>query len=102
MLVVQVHIKIKEEYIRDFIKESIENASNSVNESGIARFDVIQQNEDPSRFILNEVYKSVEATVAHKETKHYKKWKTAVSAMMDEPRYSIKYSNLFPADTGNW
>ena len=102
VLVVQVHIKIKDRYIQNFIEESIENASNSIKEPGIARFDLIQQKDDPSQFILNEVYRSADATVAHKETAHYKKWKAAVSEMMAEPRNSIKYSNLFPADSGNW
>jgi quinol monooxygenase YgiN len=102
MLVVHVHVHVKGEYVEEFITVSIENAQNSVKEPGIARFDVIQNNEDPTRFVLNEVYKTAEATVAHKETDHYNKWRDAVEEMMVEPLYSIKYTSLFPADEGSW
>ena len=101
MLIVHVQIKVKDEYIQGFIRESLENASKSIKEPGIIRFDVIQNNEDPTRFVLVEIYRTIEATAAHKETAHYKKWKAAVSDMMAEPRYSNKYTNLFPTDSGN-
>ena len=102
MLVVHVHLHIKDEYIEQFKVVSIENAKHSIEESGIARFDVIQSNDDPARFVLNEVYESTEAAAAHKETDHYKKWRDAVEDMMVEPRYSIKYSNIFPKDEKAW
>ena len=102
MLIVHVHLHIKEEYIEQFKVASIENAKHSIEESGIARFDVVQSNDDPARFVLNEVYKSPEAAAAHKETAHYKKWRDAVEDMMVEPRYSIKYSNIYPKDERAW
>jgi quinol monooxygenase YgiN len=98
MFVVHVHVHVKEEFIEHFRAASIENANNSVKEPGIARFDVLQNNEDLTRFVLNEVYINAEATVAHKETGHYKKWRHLVEEMMAEPRYSVKYSNLYPME----
>lgn len=102
MLIVQVHICVVEKFIDQFTKACRENASSSLKEAGILRFDVIQNNEDPTRFVLNEVYKTVEATSAHKDTPHYKKWRDTVEEMMAEPRYSIKYSNIFPDKPEDW
>lgn len=101
MQIVLVHVHVKTEFVETFKQASIENASNSVKEPGIARFDVIQQSDDPTRFILVEVYKTTEAPAAHKETAHYAKWRDTVAGMMAEPRQGIKYSNVFPADE-NW
>jgi quinol monooxygenase YgiN len=100
MLVVHVHVKVKPEAIEAFKEASIENARNSVKELGIARFDVVQQNDDPTRFVLVEAYRSVEATVAHKATAHYAAWRDRVESMMAEPRSSVKYSNVFPGEEG--
>ena len=100
MLIVHVHAHVKPEMVEAFRQATAENARNSVREPGIARFDVIQQADDPTRFILVEVYRSQEATAAHKETAHYAKWRDAVAPMMAEPRSSVKFSNVFPADEG--
>jgi (4S)-4-hydroxy-5-phosphonooxypentane-2,3-dione isomerase len=100
MLVVHVHVHVKPEFIERFREASVENARNSVQEPGIARFDVIQQMDDPSRFVLVEVYRTPEAAAAHKETRHYQIWRDAVADMMDEPRSSSKYANIYPADEG--
>ncbi len=102
MLVVHVYVQVKEEFIELFKAASIENAKKSIKEPGIARFDILQNNEDPTQFVLNEVYKTTEATVAHKETGHYKKWRHLVEEMMAEPRYSVKYTNLYPANEDGW
>jgi quinol monooxygenase YgiN len=96
MYIVHVHVHVKPEFIEAFKQATIENASNSVKEKGVARFDVVQQADDPSRFILVEVYKTVEASAAHKETAHYAKWRDTVADMMAEPRQGIKYANIFP------
>ena len=101
MQIVMVHVHVKPESVEAFKQASIENASNSVREEGIARFDVIQQVDDPMRFILVEVYKTPEAPAAHKETAHYLRWRDTVADMMAEPRQGIKYTNLFPSDE-NW
>ena len=101
MQIVLVHVHVKPEFVEAFRQASIENASNSVQEAGIARFDVIQQADDPTRFILVEVYKTAEAPAAHKETAHYLRWRDTVTEMMAEPRQGIKYTNIFPTDE-NW
>ncbi len=98
MNIVLVHVHVKPEFIDAFKQATIENASNSVKEAGIARFDVIQQADDPTRFILVEVYKTAEAPAAHKETAHYAKWRDTVAEMMAEPRQGIKYGNVYPED----
>ena len=100
MLIVHVHILVKAEFIEAFKEASIENARHSVQEPGIARFDVIQQADDHTRFVLVEVYRANEATVHHKETAHYATWRDTVAPMMAEVRTSVKYSNIFPPDEG--
>ena len=100
MLIVHVHVHVKQEFVEAFRQATIENARNSVQEPGIARFDVIQQADDPTRFVLVEVYRSVETTVQHKETDPYAIWRDTVAEMMAEPRGSVKYGNVFPHDAG--
>ena len=98
MLIIHVHVHVKLEFVETFKQVSWENAFSSVKEPGIARFDVLQQADDPTRFILVEVYRDVEATASHKATAHYAKWRDAVADMMAEPRSSVKFSNVFPED----
>ena len=100
MLIVHVHVHVKEGTEDAFRAASLENASNSLKESGIARFDVCQQNDDPTRFLLVEFYRDETAPAAHKETDHYKQWRDAVTDMMAEPRQAVKYTNQFPDDDG--
>ncbi|MBV8550752.1 MAG: antibiotic biosynthesis monooxygenase [Acidobacteriaceae bacterium] len=101
MLIVHVHVHVKPEHIDAFRQATLENAEKSLREPGIARFDVIQQAEDPNRFVLVEVYRTVEAPAQHKDTAHYQIWRDRVAGMMAEPRTSVRYSNIFPADE-NW
>lgn len=98
MEIVLVHAHVKDEYLQVFIEATLENARHSVEEPGIARFDVLQQQDDPSRFVLVEVYRDADAPAKHKETAHYKKWRGVVESMMAEPRMGIKYRNLYPED----
>jgi (4S)-4-hydroxy-5-phosphonooxypentane-2,3-dione isomerase len=100
MLIVHVHVHVKAEAVEAFRLATIENARNSVQEPGIARFDVVQREDDPARFILVEVYRGPEAAAAHKETAHYQRWRDTVAGMMAEPRTSAKYANVFPEDQG--
>ena len=100
MLVVHVHIKVKPDLIDAFKEVTLANARESLKEPGIARFDVVQQSDDPTNFVLVEAYRSVEATTAHKATAHYAAWRDAMESLMAEPRYSVKYANVFPADAG--
>jgi autoinducer 2-degrading protein len=98
MLIVHVHVHVQAESEDAFIEATLENARNSIREPGIARFDVVQQMDDPSRFVLVEVYLDEAATKAHKETPHYAKWRDTVAPMMRVPRAGIRFSNLFPED----
>lgn len=100
MFIVHVHVNVKPEFIDAFKQATIENARASLREPGVARFDVVQQNDDPSRFILVEVYRTAEAPAQHKDTAHYFAWRDNVTPMMVEPRTGVKYSNIFPADEG--
>ena len=100
MLIVHVSVHVKPECVEAFRVASLENARNSVKEPGIACFDVLQQADDPTRFLLVEAYRTAEAPAKHKETAHYQVWRDAVAPMMAEPRSSVKYSNLFPDDAG--
>ena len=100
MLIVHVHVSVKPDDVEAFRAATVANASASVREPGIARFDVLQQADDPTRFTLIEVYRSADATVAHKETPHYQTWRDTVAGMMAVPRTSVKYANVFPDDSG--
>ena len=100
MLIVHVHVHVKPEFVDAFREASLENARNSIREAGIARFDVIQQADDPTRFVLVEIYRTPEAPASHKETEHYARWRDMVAHMMAEPRSSVKYTNVFPDDEG--
>lgn len=100
MQVVHVHVHVKPEFVEAFREATLENARHSVQEPGVARFDVLQQADDPTRFILVEVYRTPEAPAQHKETAHYQRWRDAVAEMMAEPRTSVKYHNVFPPDEG--
>jgi autoinducer 2-degrading protein len=100
MFIVHVCVHVRHDHIEAFKAATIENARMSVQEPGIARFDVIQQRDDPARFILVEVYRTPDDPARHKETAHYQKWRDTVADMMAEPRASITYANIFPDDQG--
>ncbi|MCP4544363.1 MAG: antibiotic biosynthesis monooxygenase [Chloroflexi bacterium] len=100
MFIVHVCVHVKPECVQAFKQATIENARNSVQEPGIARFDVIQQKDDPSRFVLVEVYRTLDDPAEHKKTAHYQTWRDTVADMMAEPRSSVKYDNIFPSDKG--
>ena len=98
MLVVHVHIRVKPEFIEEFKKVTLENGRQSLKEPGIARFDIVQQADDPGRFVLVEAYRTEEAPAHHKETAHYLAWRDAATGMMVEPRTSVKYFSLHPPE----
>jgi quinol monooxygenase YgiN len=100
MLIVHVHVHVKPDRVEAFKQATLANAASSVKEPGIARFDVCQRNDDPTRFVLVEVYRTPEDPARHKETEHYARWRDAVADMMAEPRSSTKFVNLFPAEAG--
>lgn len=100
MFIVHVFVHVKPDRIEDFKQATLENARNSILEPGIARFDVVQYLEDPTQFILVEVYRTPEDPARHKETAHYQKWRDRVEDMMAESRRSIKLTNLFPDEKG--
>lgn len=96
METVLVYVRVKPEYVDAFIEATLKNASSSVQEPGISRFDVIQQQDDPTRFVLVEVYKTNDAPGRHKETAHYQTWRATVTEMMADPRAGVKYNVIFP------
>ncbi|MCC6453828.1 MAG: antibiotic biosynthesis monooxygenase [Caldilineaceae bacterium] len=98
MLIVHVFVHVKEDQVDAFKSATLDNAANSIQEAGIARFDVVQQADDPTKFVLIEVYRNADAPDRHKETAHYQRWRESVAPMMASPRQSIKYANVFPAD----
>ena len=101
MLIVHVHVHVKPEFVPSFLQATIENARSSVLEPGIARFEVVAQQDDATRVVLIEVYRTPEAVAAHRATAHYAKWRDAVEPMMAEPRQRVLYNAVFP-DTGGW
>ena len=99
MLVVHVHVHVEPECVEAFKHLTTANARESIKEPGIAAFDCVQQQDDPTRFVLVEAYRTPQAPAAHKETKHYQVWRDAVAPMMAEPRTSVKFTNLYPEDS---
>ncbi len=100
MHIVHISIHVKDDKIVEFKDATIENARNSLKEQGIARFDLIQQKDDPTRFMLLEVYRTAEDVTRHKETAHYQRWQEAVEPLMQEARSRIIYQNIFPGEAG--
>ena len=96
MLIVHVYVHVKPEYVDAFRDASIENAKNSIREPGVFRFDLVQEDDDPTRFMLVEVYRDEEAPAKHKQTAHYLKWRDTVNEMMAERRRSVKLHDVFP------
>jgi quinol monooxygenase YgiN len=102
MLIVHVHVHVKPEALEAFKEATQVNGRASLKESGVIRFDVVQQQDDPTRFVLVEVYRDAAAAAAHKETPHYPVWRDVVASMMAEPRYGVKFNNVFPEDEKDW
>ena len=100
LIVVHVHVHVKPDAIDAFRAASIENSRESLREPGVARFDVVQSTEDPTRFVLVEAYRTPDAPAAHKATPHYARWRDAVADLMAEPRTSVRYVNVAPDDEG--
>jgi (4S)-4-hydroxy-5-phosphonooxypentane-2,3-dione isomerase len=98
MYIMLVNIHVKHIVVDDFIRATTENARNSIQEPGILRFDFIQQEDDPTRFMLVEVYRHPDDHAKHRETSHYKAWKVLADEMVAEPRVGTKYTNVFPPD----
>ena len=101
MFIVQVYIHVQPDKIEAFKAVTLENAQNSLKEPGVARFDILQQADDPTRFVLVEVYRTPEDAPKHKETAHYNRWREQAEPLMSEPRTRTIYSNVFP-DEGGW
>lgn len=100
MLITHVHVHVKAESVDAFRAATLDNARNSVQEPGVVRFDVIQQEDDPTRFVLLEIYRTPEDPAHHKETAHYARWRDTVEPMMAEPRRGVKYQAIFPEGEG--
>ena len=101
MIIVHVSVHVKPDAVDAFRAATLENARNSVREPGVVRFDVVQQDDDPNRFLLMEIYRTPEDPARHKETAHYAAWRDAVADMMQSPRTSVKYQSLCP-DEPRW
>ena len=100
MFIVHVFVHVEKDYIENFKQATIEKARQSLTEPGITRFDIVQQQDDPTKFVLIEVYRTYEDPARHKETEHYQRWRDEVAHMMAVPRTSIKFFNVFPIDEG--
>ena len=100
MFVVHVHVHVKPESVEAFRQATVANALASRREPGVARFECLQQQEDPTRFVLVEAYRHADAQAQHRQTRHYQVWREAVAPMMAEPRASVKFENVFPEDAG--
>ena len=96
MYVTVVYVQVKQQHIDDFIKATQKNHMASVQEPGNCRFDVLQDGEDPCKFVLYEAYATAGDAAAHKNTQHYLTWRETVADMMAQSRKGIRYDGLFP------
>lgn len=101
MLIVHVHVHVKPDAVDAFRAATLDNARHSIEEPGVVRFDVIQQDDDPARFVLVEIYRTAEDPARHKATAHYATWRDAVEPMMAAPRRSVKFHAVFP-EAAQW
>jgi autoinducer 2-degrading protein len=102
VLVVHVHVRVRPERVTDFLTATLANARASVQEPGVLRFDVIQDQADETHVVLVEVYRDADAPAAHKQTAHYARWRDTVEDMMAAPRESTKFAAVFPDDPAGW
>ena len=100
MIIAIINVHVKPSDLEAFKVATYENASNSIKEPGIVRFDVYQQSDDPSRFMLAEIYKCEQDIEKHRATAHYARWRDTVANMMAEPRQRNTYNFVFPAQKG--
>jgi autoinducer 2-degrading protein len=100
MLVVHVHVRVKPEDLEAFLLETHRNAAASLDEPGVRRFDVLQEEGHTAHVVLTEVYVDQSAADAHKQTSHYARWRDAVAGMMAEPRASTRFAAVFPSEDG--
>ena len=102
MFIINVSVHVRPELVDDFKAATIENASNSLKEPGVARFDVLQQQDDPSQFVLVEAYRTPDDHAKHRETAHYRKWRDTVVDWMAEPRKGVRHEVVCPVDRAAW
>ncbi|HKG92032.1 MAG TPA: putative quinol monooxygenase [Gemmatimonadaceae bacterium] len=102
MLIVHVFVHVKPDSVQAFTAATLDNARHSLREPGVVRFDVVQQEDDPTRFVLVEIYRTPEDPARHKQTAHYAAWRDAVEPMMAEPRRSVKYRPVAPESEAGW
>ena len=98
MVIVHVHVHVKAECVEEFKEATRLNARESLKEPGVLRFDFLQQQDDPARFVLVEMYRDAEAAAAHKATAHYPIWRDTVASMMAAPRTSVKLNAIAPGN----
>ena len=98
MYVVAVSVWVKAEWVESFRSETLENARNTRQEANNVRFDVLQAEGEPMRFLLYECYRTKADFVAHQQTPHYLKWKQTVAEMMAQPRQGVKFNSVFFGD----
>jgi (4S)-4-hydroxy-5-phosphonooxypentane-2,3-dione isomerase len=102
MLVVCVHVHVKPEHRQEFVQATLANGRATIQEPGNLRFDVLQQADDPDRFVLYEAWRDEAGAAAHKDTPHYAQWREAVAPWMAEPRQGVEHAALFPQDAAQW
>ena len=102
MLIVHVFVHVKPETVDPFISATLENARNSIREPGVVRFAVVQQEDDPTRFLLIEIYRTAADPPSHKETAHYATWRDTVADMMARPRAATKFAAVSPVAEADW
>lgn len=98
MYVVSVQVHVRAGHVREFIEAIVDNARHTRSEPGNVRFDVLRHEQDETRFLLHEVYRTPADFTAHQQTPHYFRFRDTVAEWMAEPRVGTRYTSVFPAD----
>ena len=102
MLVVHVDIAVLPDRVTDFLTASVTNATASLDEPGVLRFDVLRDEDDPAHVVFVEVYRDAEAASAHKQTPHYAAWRDTVADLMARPRTRLTFAPVVPTNEDAW
>jgi len=102
MIVTLVYIQVKDEFVDEFIRVTIDNHINTIKEPGNIRFDFLSDANDRTKFVLYEVFESDEAIATHKNTVHYLTWRDTVADWMAQPRQGIRHTAITPTDATLW
>ena len=68
---------------------SVSNAFTSRAELGNLRYDLWQDQSDPNRFVLDELYADADAVAAHRETPHFQNYLSQIGDLAERGAFVL-------------